>query len=203
MSVCFTQSETILYYVAETTTYSPFKQSFSPYVKTSTVSELKKVKFPQKWCRRRSKCLLTEIDPSLDTLRKRRKCAIVGNSGILLDSKCGRAIDSHDFVVRANLAELDGYIPDVGKKCNLMMINMETMLKIDTILNEYNVDQRSLKQLLDHLRSLNCTFIWYPKGTGKNGHDRILARIARRLNESNINSKIAFSMPGTGDAAER
>lgn len=42
--------------------------------------------------------LLPEISPMKS--RRFQTCAVVGNSGILLNSGCGKEIDSHDFVIR-------------------------------------------------------------------------------------------------------
>ncbi|XP_063312811.1 CMP-N-acetylneuraminate-poly-alpha-2,8-sialyltransferase isoform X2 [Pelobates fuscus] len=42
--------------------------------------------------------LLPEVSPMKS--RRFRTCAVVGNSGILLNSGCGKEIDSHDFVIR-------------------------------------------------------------------------------------------------------
>lgn len=45
---------------------------------------------------------LYRLLPSSPPLKKQhfKRCAIVGNSGILLNSGCGAEIDSHDFVIR-------------------------------------------------------------------------------------------------------
>ncbi|XP_078668247.1 CMP-N-acetylneuraminate-poly-alpha-2,8-sialyltransferase-like isoform X6 [Branchiostoma floridae x Branchiostoma belcheri] len=52
-----------------------------------------------------------------------RSCAVVGNSGILLDSHCGPQIDSADFVFRSNLAAIEGFENDVGTKSNFTTMN--------------------------------------------------------------------------------
>ncbi|XP_041463868.1 CMP-N-acetylneuraminate-poly-alpha-2,8-sialyltransferase-like [Lytechinus variegatus] len=64
---------------------------------------------------------LTEI------ISKRAKsCALVGNSGILLNSSCGDLIDASDLIVRMNLAKFGHeYSSDVGSKVTFMTINGE------------------------------------------------------------------------------
>uniref|UniRef100_A0A8C0WYZ2 alpha-N-acetylgalactosaminide alpha-2,6-sialyltransferase n=1 Tax=Castor canadensis TaxID=51338 RepID=A0A8C0WYZ2_CASCN len=43
-------------------------------------------------------------------------CAVVGNGGILNDSRVGRDIDSHDYVFRLSGAVIKGYEQDVGTR---------------------------------------------------------------------------------------
>lgn len=45
-----------------------------------------------------------------------RRCAVVGNSGNLLNSKRGALIDSHSIVIRMNKAVTKGYEEDVGNR---------------------------------------------------------------------------------------
>ncbi|XP_070547698.1 alpha-2,8-sialyltransferase 8E-like isoform X2 [Ptychodera flava] len=52
-----------------------------------------------------------------------KKCSIVGSSGILLRSKCGKEIDSADFIIRFNLAKTQNFTDDVGSKTSLITCN--------------------------------------------------------------------------------
>ena len=65
--------------------------------------------------------LIPEESPLKD--RHFNTCAVVGNSGILLNSSCGQEIDSMDFVIRCNLPQIEGYEKDVGSKANLTTMN--------------------------------------------------------------------------------
>jgi len=51
------------------------------------------------------------------------RCAVVGNSGLLRFSEYGKAIDSHDVVVRINQAPIRGYSRRVGLKVTHRVFN--------------------------------------------------------------------------------
>ncbi|XP_019635087.1 PREDICTED: alpha-2,8-sialyltransferase 8B-like [Branchiostoma belcheri] len=62
-----------------------------------------------------------------------RTCAVVGNSGILLESGCGEDIDRNDFVIRVNGAPLKTFEQDVGEKTNMTIINRRALDQIDRL----------------------------------------------------------------------
>ncbi|XP_072044166.1 alpha-N-acetylneuraminide alpha-2,8-sialyltransferase-like [Amphiura filiformis] len=56
-----------------------------------------------------------------------KSCSVVGSSGILLGSKCGKEIDEKDFVIRFNLASIAGFEEDVGRKTNMTTMNQSIL----------------------------------------------------------------------------
>lgn len=54
---------------------------------------------------------------------KYSSCAVVGNSGILLNKKYGEFIDSHKAVIRLNNARTKGFEDNVGSKTSVSFIN--------------------------------------------------------------------------------
>ena len=62
---------------------------------------------------------LNDIDFAIDN---NKSIAVIGNSGKLLDQECGELIDSHDIVIRCNLALVEGYEKHVGSKTDFRII---------------------------------------------------------------------------------
>ncbi|XP_071506172.1 alpha-2,8-sialyltransferase 8B-like [Diadema antillarum] len=60
-----------------------------------------------------------------DCVPMQGSCALVGNSGILLDSRCGDVIDAADFVIRNNAPSLEErYREDIGTRTDAMTMNL-------------------------------------------------------------------------------
>ncbi|XP_060550767.1 solute carrier organic anion transporter family member 3A1 isoform X3 [Pantherophis guttatus] len=98
-----------------------------------------------------------------------RTCAIVGNSGILLNSGCGKEIDTHSFVIRCNLAPVQEYIHDVGTKTDLVTMNPSVIQRAFEDL----VNDTWREKLLQRLHSLNGSILWIPAFMAKGGKERV------------------------------
>lgn len=65
--------------------------------------------------------LLPKSEP--DHLKESSSCAVVGNSGKLLETQFGEAIDRHESVFRFNAAVTEGYEQFVGSKTTFRILN--------------------------------------------------------------------------------
>ncbi|XP_063968642.1 CMP-N-acetylneuraminate-poly-alpha-2,8-sialyltransferase-like [Lytechinus pictus] len=95
-----------------------------------------------------------------------RRCALVGNSGILNKSKCGSSIDAHDFVIRMNLAPIGGiYADDVGSKVSIMTMNWEQLLlAVRCTRNRTNDVTKECDELDGRMNQARDGIVWYTKG---------------------------------------
>ncbi|XP_054476661.1 alpha-2,8-sialyltransferase 8B [Anoplopoma fimbria] len=111
--------------------------------------------------------LLPTISPMKN--QHHRRCAIVGNSGILLNSSCGPEIDSHDFVIRCNLAPVEDYSQDVGWRTNLVTMNPSVVQRAfqDLVSEEWR------DRFLQRLQSLSGSVLWIPAFMAKGGEERV------------------------------
>ncbi|XP_078595959.1 CMP-N-acetylneuraminate-poly-alpha-2,8-sialyltransferase-like [Branchiostoma floridae x Branchiostoma japonicum] len=128
--------------------------------------------------------LLPEESPLKD--RHFKTCAVVGNSGIVLNSSCGQEIDSMDFVIRCNLPQIEGYERDVGSKANLTTMN-PSVIPHD-FGKDYHRLSRRLKQVGDQI-------LYVPGLTSPSGemHVRIITQIVL---QHKLEAKITFPAAG-------
>ncbi|XP_066270290.1 alpha-2,8-sialyltransferase 8B-like isoform X1 [Branchiostoma lanceolatum] len=90
-------------------------------------------------------------------MKHHNTCAVVGSSGILLNSSCGNEIDSHDYVIRFNLVPLIKHARDAGMKSNLTVMNvyrMRVMVK--------RMESGS-RRAWERFERINNSMIIYPK----------------------------------------
>ncbi|RAL46009.1 hypothetical protein DM860_006163 [Cuscuta australis] len=72
------------------------------------------------------KALIDKHNGKTEKRNKKRRyssCAVVGNSGILLNSEQGKLIDGHEVVIRLNNAKIEGYERNVGSKTSISFVN--------------------------------------------------------------------------------
>ncbi|XP_070561470.1 beta-galactoside alpha-2,6-sialyltransferase 2-like isoform X2 [Ptychodera flava] len=56
-----------------------------------------------------------------------KSCAVVGSSSYMNDSSLGSEIDSHEAVLRFNMAPTEGFAKDVGTKTTIRLINGQVL----------------------------------------------------------------------------
>ncbi|XP_030839568.1 CMP-N-acetylneuraminate-poly-alpha-2,8-sialyltransferase-like [Strongylocentrotus purpuratus] len=109
----------------------------------------------------------TTYDTMSETIKwQPRRCALVGNSGILSQSKCGSSIDAHDFVLRMNLAPSGGiYADDVGSKVSITTMNWEQLLlAVSCARNRTDDIMKDCTELDERMNQAGDGVIWYTKG---------------------------------------
>ena len=67
--------------------------------------------------------LLLNYDSNILNLFINKSVAIVGSSGILLNKEYGNLIDTHDIIVRFNVARVKGFEKHVGKRTDIRFFN--------------------------------------------------------------------------------
>ncbi|XP_057711628.1 alpha-N-acetylneuraminide alpha-2,8-sialyltransferase [Corythoichthys intestinalis] len=118
-----------------------------------------------------------------------KKCAVVGNGGILRHSQCGRAIDKADFVMRCNLPPLSKeYVDDVGTKTHLVTANPSIIEK------KYQSLLWRRKSFVDYIKAYGSSFIYMP-GFSTLAGTELSKRVAYTLADSSSNLTMLFANP--------
>ncbi|XP_033104566.1 CMP-N-acetylneuraminate-poly-alpha-2,8-sialyltransferase-like [Anneissia japonica] len=130
-----------------------------------------------------------EVPKIFSTVPKKRSCAVIGNSGILLNSSCGSEIDSHEFVLRSNIAPILGFEKDVGYRHDFVSLNHE-LSRIATSCLE-NSSNPCFEEMVNRFKVYDQSIIWLSKLSGKTSKKTYLG-VLSQLQKHNINPKIAY-----------
>ena len=135
----------------------------------------------------------------LDTIIKEdQSIAVVGNSGKLLNEEHGEFIDSHDFVFRCNLAEVEGYEKYVGTKTDFRFIGGKSFWRdLTGQFSSYKND------FLTNLKDQNFVIVAEPlypsiQGIIKNYNTKSKILFIRQDFIDELENKIKFKYPTLG-----
>ncbi|XP_033101332.1 beta-galactoside alpha-2,6-sialyltransferase 2-like, partial [Anneissia japonica] len=137
-----------------------------------------------------------EVPKIFSTVPKKRSCAVIGNSGILLKSSCGSEIDSHEFVLRSNIAPILGFEKDVGYRHDFVSLNLE-LSRIATSCLE-NSSNPCFEEMVNRFKVYDQSIIWLSK-LRKNSKETYLG-VLSQLQKHNINPKIAYPFTSIGSS---
>ncbi|CAK6968817.1 alpha-2%2C8-sialyltransferase 8F-like [Scomber scombrus] len=118
------------------------------------------------------------------------KCALVGNGGILTDSRCGKSIDSAKFVLRCNLPPLKSdYQEHVGVKTDLVTANPSILLK------KYGSLMNRRRPFVESLQSYGNALLVLPAFSYSFNTD-VSLRAAYTIEDSGSPAQPVFFNPG-------
>lgn len=130
--------------------------------------------------------LFVQTSPLKEPLKK---CAVVGNGGILKNSGCGRLIDQADFVMRCNLPPLSkDYTADVGSRTHLVTANPSI------IEHRFQDLMWSRKAFVKSMRMYGHSYIYMPAFSMRPGTGPSL-RAYHALADSGSTQTVLFANP--------
>ncbi|XP_070569917.1 alpha-2,8-sialyltransferase 8B-like isoform X2 [Ptychodera flava] len=141
-----------------------------------------------------------QYDELFETIAAQNRCALVGSSGILRNSTCGKEIDEHDFIMRVNLPPLQGYEIDVGSKTHLVAVSHIVVAYLSKYFSARKSQQPTLpsRRYLDAISSLNDTILWLPYDTSwrsrpmRDAKAR-LKKLLKHLRSARFKYRVAYS----------
>ncbi|CAH1238746.1 ST8SIA6 [Branchiostoma lanceolatum] len=90
-----------------------------------------------------------------------RTCTVVGNSGVLLNSRCAKEIESSDYIFRLNLPPVGGiFTRDVGQRAHFVTINPSILTERFKYLTEEDYQNAFIRSVLAY--RTNTTFYTHP-----------------------------------------
>jgi len=123
-------------------------------------------------------------------MEKLKSCAIVGNSGHILDGNYGKAIDNHEMVVRFNTLPTSGYTKKVGVRTTFRFLNharsFATCHAPGHVLPEYNTS-------VPHNNELKGFILWHPNEREK-AKACLDKRFANRLKVIALSKRLTIDM---------
>ncbi|XP_006820543.2 alpha-2,8-sialyltransferase 8B-like, partial [Saccoglossus kowalevskii] len=134
------------------------------------------------------------LNKSTYQLPRQKSCAVVGNSGILLNSSCGEEIDSNDLVIRCNIPDVWNYIKDVGNKTDINIIFQRTMRDLYYLLTNGTIAHYMLPT---RLHIVNNTILWYPESFRSERVTANTAKVALRYLKYNMHLNFQFAISAT------
>ncbi|KAL0963039.1 hypothetical protein UPYG_G00348840 [Umbra pygmaea] len=118
-----------------------------------------------------------------------KRCAVVGNGGVLKQSGCGKDIDQADFVMRCNLPPLTKeYTEDVGSRTHLVTANPSIIEK------RFQNLLWSRKPFVESMKAYGSSYVYMPAFSMKPGTDPSL-RAYYTLSDTSSNLTMLFANP--------
>ncbi|XP_028328694.1 alpha-2,8-sialyltransferase 8F-like isoform X2 [Gouania willdenowi] len=122
--------------------------------------------------------------------KKLDTCSVVGNGGILINSTCGKQIDSAQFVFRCNLPPVDKrFKMHVGNKTDLVTANPSIFYIKFAALNK-----NKTPQFLETMQAYGSSYLWLPAFSLRY-NTKISIRAARVIKEFKSPIKPVFANP--------
>ncbi|XP_006824352.1 CMP-N-acetylneuraminate-poly-alpha-2,8-sialyltransferase-like [Saccoglossus kowalevskii] len=132
---------------------------------------------------------IIEENKNVKLIPRQKTCAVVGNSGILLNSSCGDEINSNDFVIRCNIPEIEGFSRDVGNKTNVTNINLTRVQDI----YKYAKEDSDSPYLIDNFRYLNNTILWTLGSHRTRRPKRLVYSVKYLKSKFDLNFQVAYT----------
>ena len=129
-----------------------------------------------------------------------KTCAVVGCSGILLNSICGKEIDEHDFVIRTNFPGLRGFEADVGEKQNITTLNIQGTHLLAKHITEKNLTSPTKVAAIQRLRDLKGSILFEAKQPSIH---RVFKKIIKASQLMSIHFQVAYSSVGVNTYTSR